>query len=144
MCSSSTAASGAVLDVIPTWPASDFNVLHTGGLRPACCGLTYDSTVGRVQQGRLLGAVTEALQADPDDVGDQLRAVFGALLQQQLIEQCPPCTLPRIKTQVRRPCRPFAVQHARVWCCYTSRADSNVITAHRWHAQGRTRKDGTQ
>jgi hypothetical protein len=36
-------------------------------------------------------------------VKDQLRKVFGALVQQRLLESCPPCTLPRLKTPVRRP-----------------------------------------
>jgi len=74
---------------------------------------------------------------ESDDVSDQLGAVFAALLQQRLVEQCPPSTLPRIKTQVRTPCRllqgvachPQALQHEQ--CC------ADVITAHRWHAEGR-------
>lgn len=51
-----------------------------------------------------MGAMAEALHAEADDVRDQLRAVFDALLQQRLVEHCPPCTLPRLKTPVRGQC----------------------------------------
>jgi len=77
---------------------------------------------GGCSKARLLGAVTEALQAESDDVSDQLGAVFGALLQQRLVEQCPPCTLPRIKTQVREPRRPFTKGHAILRLCNATRA----------------------
>ena len=60
---------------------------------------------GVYSKARLMGAVAEALHAETDDMRDQLRLAFDALLQQRLVEQCPPCTLPRLKTPVRGPCQ---------------------------------------
>ena len=58
----------------------------------------------RRSQAQLMGAVAESLHAEEDDVRQQLRDVFDALTQQRLLELCPPCTLPRLKSPVRRSC----------------------------------------